>query len=191
MNVCDCSWNQPPTNVILQQDEVHVWYASLDGFASSLSWLASTLNSDERARAERCFYEQEKKRFIAARGLLRTILGYYTGIEPGDLQFCYSPLGKPLLETCSGSKIRFNLAHAHGFALYAITFDHEIGVDLEYIEPFAEADRIVHRFFTDEENTVFDTFTLIEKTEAFFRYWTCKEAYLKACGEGLTHPLDQ
>jgi 4'-phosphopantetheinyl transferase len=178
--------------VILQQDDVHVWYASLDGFASSSRWLARTLNADERARSERFYFEQDRVRFIAGRGLLRTILGYYSGIEPGDLQFCYSSHGKPsLAETFKGSRIRFNLAHAHGFALYAVTFDREIGVDLEYIKPIAEAARIVHRFFSDQENTAFHTFTSDEKLEAFFRYWTCKEAYLKACGEGLTHPLDQ
>lgn len=192
MTACDCWWDEPPANVILSQDDVHVWYASLDQPASSFRWLARTLNADERERSKRFYFKQDRVRFIVGRGLLRTILGHYLSIEPGELQFCYSSRGKPsLAETFRGSRIRFNLAHSYGFALYAVTLDREIGVDLEYVKPIAEATRIVNRFFSDQEKAAFDTFTSYEKPEAFFRYWTCKEAYLKACGEGLTHPLDQ
>jgi len=147
---------------------------------------------DERARAERIYFEQDRVRFIISRGLLRTILGYYLATEPSDLQFCYGSHGKPFLaETFRGSRIQFNLSHAQGLVLYSFTLDREVGIDLEYIKPIAEASQIVHRFFSEQEIAAFHTLTVNEKSESFFKYWTCKEAYLKACGEGLTHPLNQ
>lgn len=192
MTAHDCRWGLSPANVILSQDDIHVWCASLDQPAPRLQWLMQMLNTDERARAERFYFEQDRKRFIVGRGLLRTILGYYLNSEPGQLQFSYNSRGKPSLsETSGGDRIRFNLAHSQGLVLYAVTFGREIGVDLEYLRPIAEAEQIANRFFSDREKVGFHALTSHEKQEAFFRYWTCKEAFLKASGEGLTEYLDQ
>jgi 4'-phosphopantetheinyl transferase len=188
----DCLWEPPPANANLLHDDVHVWCAWLDQSISSLEWLTQTLSVDERMRAERFQFEQDRKRFIIGRGLLRTILGYYVGIEPGRVHFCYGIYGKPALVEMPGrSTLRFSVAHAHGLALYAVTRDRELGVDLEYIRHIAENEQIVDRYFSDREKAVFRALTSDKKQEAFFTYWTCKEAYLKATGEGLTRPLNQ
>lgn len=187
----DCRWDQPPENPTLLQDDVHVWCASLDQPLLKVQKLAQTLNGEERLRAERFYFDQDRKRFIVARGLLRTLLGYYMGTEQRHLQFRYNAQGKPSLdETAHGESIRFNLARSYGLALYAFTLNREIGVDLEGMRLFSETERIADRFFSDQEKVVFHALAEYEKQEAFFRYWTCKEAYIKAYGEGLTQPLD-
>jgi 4'-phosphopantetheinyl transferase len=188
----NCLWEPPPANANLLQNDVHVWCAWLDQSIPSLEWLTQTLSMDERMRAERFQFKQDRQRFIIGRGLLRTILGYYLGIEPGRLHFCYGIYGKPALAEMPGtSTLRFSVAHAHGLALYAVTRDRELGVDLEYIRHIAETEQIVDRYFSDREKAVFRTLTADKKQEAFFTCWTCKEAYLKATGEGLTRPLKQ
>ncbi len=188
----NCLWEPPPANVNLLHHEVHVWCARLDQSISSLARLIQTLSVDERMRAERFHFEQDRQRFIVGRGLLRAILGYYLGIEPGQLHFCYGMYGKPALsETPGTSTLRFSLAHAHGLALYAVTRDRELGVDLEYIRHIADAEQIVNRYFSEREKAAFHALTADKKQEAFFIYWTCKEAFLKASGEGLTGPLNQ
>jgi 4'-phosphopantetheinyl transferase len=188
----DCLWEPPPAHANLLRDDVHVWCARLDQSLSSLERLTQTLSKDERLRAERFQFEQDRKRFIIGRGLLRTILGYYLGIEPGQLHFCYGMYGKPALAEMSGtSALRFSLAHAHGLALYAVTRDREVGVDLEHIRHIAEIERIVDRYFSDREKAEYRALTADKKLAAFFTYWTYKEAYLKASGEGLTRPLNQ
>ncbi len=185
-------WSPPPADLALSSDDVHVWCAFLDQPAASLQRLAQTLSADERARAERFHFERDRKHFTAGRGVLRTILGHYLGIEAERLQFCYGPRGKPaLLATYGGGMLCFNLSHSHGLALYAVARGREVGVDIEYVHPLTDADQIAERFFSARENAIFRTLAPEQKIEAFFNCWTRKEAYIKATGDGLSRPLDQ
>ncbi|HEY9875833.1 MAG TPA: hypothetical protein V6D12_20545, partial [Candidatus Obscuribacterales bacterium] len=80
-------WSPPPKELALSSDDVHVWCASLEQPASRVEQLRQILSAEELSRAERFYFEQHKKRFIVGRGLLRTILGRYLGIEPSRVQF--------------------------------------------------------------------------------------------------------
>ena len=150
-----------------------------------------TLSADERVRAERFYFERDRKRFIVGRGLLRTILGRYLDIKPSRLQFCYQSHGKPVLAEFGAGKLHFNLSHSQGLALYAVTREQEIGIDIEHVRHIPEADEIVKRFFSARENAVFKALPANQKPQAFFNCWTRKEAYLKAIGDGLACPLDR
>jgi 4'-phosphopantetheinyl transferase len=185
-------WSSPPAGLALSSDDIHVFCASLDQPALRLQHLAQTLSADEHMRAERFYFEQDRKHFIIARGFLRTILASYVDIEPSRLQFCYGSYGKPVLaETFAKDKLRFNLSHSQGLALYAITREREIGVDIEYVRPIPEAEQIAERFFSARENAVFRALPPSHKPKAFFNCWTRKEAYVKAIGDGLAWPLNQ
>lgn len=180
-------WQQPPPEPALLQEHVHVWRAALDQPAACVQRLSTTLSADERARAARFYFERDRRRFIVGRGSLRTILGRYLGLQPEQLRFCYSAHGKPYLDLA----LRFNLAHSHGLALYAITSGREVGVDVEYVHPITGLDRLVERFFSARERTALRALPASQKQEAFFNCWTRKEAYVKAIGDGLACPLDQ
>jgi 4'-phosphopantetheinyl transferase len=185
-------WSPPPAGLALSGDDVHVWRASLDLPAARVQCLQHTLTANELNRAERFYFQKDRERFIVARGLLRGILGRYLDMAPDQLRFCYSPHGKPALVGGSGGDVlRFNLSHSHGLALYAITCNRQVGVDLEYIRPIPEAERIAERFFSAQENAVFRALPQNKRLEAFLNCWTRKEAYIKARGEGLSLPLDQ
>ena len=153
--------------------------------------MAQTLSADERVRAERFYFEHDRKRFIIGRGLLRTILSRYLDIEPLRLQFCYQSHGKPVLADFGAGKLHFNLSHSQGLVLYAVTGEQGIGIDIEYVRPLPEADQIVKRFFSARESAVFKALPTAQKPQAFFNCWTRKEAYLKAIGDGLACPLDR
>ncbi len=177
-------------NLVLSSDEVHVWQALLDEL--QLTKLEPTLSADERARANRLRFEKDRRHFIVGRGLLRTILGSYLNVEPGGLQFCYGPYGKPALAKESNvDEIRFNLSHSHGLALYAITRKREVGVDLELVQPEIEDERVAAQFFSPREIAMLRALPSEGKKEGFFKCWTRKEAYIKARGDGLAFPLDQ
>ncbi|HAA29695.1 MAG TPA: 4'-phosphopantetheinyl transferase [Cyanobacteria bacterium UBA8553] len=179
-------WHSPPKNLVLLKDYVHVWRADLNLPAWRLQQLAQTLCSDEQHRAERFYFEQDKKYFTAGRGLLRTILGRYLDLDPKQLQFSYSSRGKPaLVNTNSKEALCFNLSHSNGLALYAVTRSRSIGIDLEHMRPMPDAEKLAQRFFSPQEYTVISTLLPEHKQEAFFNAWTRKEAYLKATGDGL------
>ncbi len=179
-------WNHPPDNLVLSSQDVHVWPAELEQPTAWVEKLWQTLSEDEQIRAKRFYYERDQKHFIVGRGLLRTILSRYAGIAPDQLQFCYSPRGKPsLAATGANSTIQFNLSHSQGLALYAVTRDRQIGVDLEYIRSTSDVEKLAQRFFSPRESAIIHCLPPDQKQIAFFHAWTCKEAYLKATGEGL------
>ncbi|MBV8883220.1 MAG: hypothetical protein JO235_04370, partial [Chroococcidiopsidaceae cyanobacterium CP_BM_RX_35] len=129
-----CKWEHPPPELTLLSKDIHVWRASLDQPISCVQQLAQTLCAEEGTRAERFYFEQDRQRFIVGRGLLRAILGRYLSVEPSQIQFHYGPRGKPALSlACGGSWLRFNLSHSQGLAVYAVTRDREIGIDIEHI----------------------------------------------------------
>lgn len=185
-------WRTPPINLVLAKNEVHVWRVNLDLPVEQIQELAKTLSADEQLRADRFYFEQHRQRFMVGRGILRTILGRYLGIEPDQLQFDYSSRGKPsLAESCAGNRVRFNLSHSQGLALYGFTQSRQIGIDLEYLRPMPDAEQIAQRFFSAGEYAVISALPPDKKQRAFFRGWTGKEAYLKATGDGLAGSLDQ
>lgn len=184
-------WHSPPTELRLTDYDVNIWQADLDQLSARVQQLAQTLSADELARAKRFYFEQDRQRFIVGRGLLREILSRYLDLAPNQLQFCYGLHGKPALAPTLGSSICFNLSHSQGLALYAITRDRPIGIDVEYIRPLAEAEQIAANFFSAQENTALHHLPLNQKQVAFFSCWTRKEAYIKAVGDGLALPLDQ
>lgn len=179
-------WHSPPSTQTLGRGEVHVWRAGLKPRASELQNLWSILSTDERARAERFCFQKDRDRFVAARGLLRIILGRYLNFEPRQLRFCCGVHGKPALVPESGvEELSFNLSHSHELALYAVARSRRIGLDLEYLRADLTVDRIAERYFSQRENVLLRSLPASVRREAFFSFWTRKEAYIKACGGSL------
>ena len=184
------SWDFPPKTLILASNAVHVWRASLHVSTSYLNTLEGTLTADERARAERFYFQKHRERFIAGRGLLRNILSRYLDKAPDQLRFCYNSYGKPSLTKETGAEeLSFNLSHSHEMALYAVTRRREIGIDIEYFRPDVEAEKLAERFFSPREAAVLRALPEHLRKEGFFNCWTRKEAYIKAEGEGMSIPL--
>ncbi len=182
------SWPAPPAALTLPGDEVHVWRASLHAPAPWVRHFADTLSPDERARAARFAVPGDGERFTVARGVLRHLLARYAGADPAGLRFTYGPHGKP--ELSGQSWLGFNLSHARGLALLAVARSRAVGVDLEYQRTDLDLVRMADRFFSPGEAARLRRLPGAERLAAFFRCWTCKEAYLKATGRGLSLPLD-
>ena len=185
------AWNRPQGTPVLDDGEVHVWCANLDEAASVALRLERLLSEEERRRAAAFYFEEDRRRFMMARAVLRELLGSYLHIAPAALRFAVHAYGKPqLAHPRDFREMHFNVTHSHGLALYAMARDRAVGVDVEQVRaefPYAD---IAAQFFSSDENAVLDTMPACRRSEQFFIYWTCKEAYLKAIGTGLGFPLE-
>lgn len=179
--------------------EVHVWSARLalrqgSGQVSTQNKFEvfhGSLSTDERKRAENFVHERDRNRFIMARGILRELLGHYLGKAPEQVCFSYGLNGKPYLaESSAGSGLEFNLSHAADSAVYAFANRTQVGIDIEPLSKGLAWRQLAPIVFSAREQGKLAEFPEDEKTEAFLRGWTRKEALVKGCGVGLSLDLD-
>jgi 4'-phosphopantetheinyl transferase len=142
------------------------------------------LSPDECDRAARLLNLQHQNDFIAARGVLRSTLAQYTNCSPRALRFEYGNYGKPRL--VDYPNLQFNLAHSNGRALIVVSETAVVGVDLEKVRSVPKLLELAKRFFKSSEYDAIVALPESLQPAQFFAYWTCKEAYLKAVGIGLS-----
>jgi 4'-phosphopantetheinyl transferase len=184
-------WCTPPPELSLSAHAVHVWRAALGLEAAYLRRLEQNLSADEWERASRFRFARDRARFVGARGLLREILALYLNASPGRLRFGYSAHGKPFL-TGEPSTLRFNVSHSFDEMLLAIAHMREVGVDVEGVRNNAVAiEEIGETVLSEPEKQALARFGGEDKRTNFLRFWTLKEAYIKADGRGVSLPLER
>jgi 4'-phosphopantetheinyl transferase len=180
----------PPGPVELLPAEVHLWRVGVSGSAASYATAAGALSEDERLRASRFRFEADRSRFVAAHAALRGILASYLGAAPASLAFGAGTHGKPFLHSPGhGRSLRFSLSHSGALALVAVSLEREVGVDVERVRPLSDLDGFVARYLSPREREAIARSPSTDRLRAFFETWTLKEAYLKACGDGLAREL--
>jgi 4'-phosphopantetheinyl transferase len=182
-------WPAAPAHPSLGEMNVHVLAVNLGAPPGETTM--PVLSHDERQRAARFHFEQDRHRFIAGRGMLRVVLAAYLQIQPVEVCFNYGARGKPFLYMPGHPPLYFNLAHSGDLALVAVSRCCSLGVDVEQIRPMDDARDIAASFFSRRESRELDALPPDQQTEGFFNLWTRKEACLKATGEGLSEILNQ
>lgn len=181
-------WRVAPAPVKVADEHVHVWRIGLIQPDAIFEALEDLLAEDEKARAHRFHFVRDRRRFTVARAALRQILAGCLGVDPHSVEFSTGSYGKPHLVE---ENLRFNLSHSGGLALVAVARDRELGVDIEELRHMDDAEALANRFFSTQESRKLlmaaDSASLMR---GFFECWSRKEAFIKALGEGLSHPLD-
>lgn len=112
-------------------------------------------------------------------------------VGPDKLRFVYSHHGKPLLDVNTNPEpLNFNLSHSGDFVLYTFTRSRNIGIDIELVRENVALEQIALRFFSPDEIISLENINKEKRPELFFQYWTRKEAFLKAKGEGVSFPME-
>ncbi|NWG12194.1 MAG: 4'-phosphopantetheinyl transferase superfamily protein [Acidobacteria bacterium] len=181
-------WDVPPPEVRLAADETHLWRARLDVPEAVLHGAWRVLSDDERVLACRFRFDHDRRRYIAAHGILRMILGRYACSDPRNLRFHAGRYGKPGLKD---TPVRFNISHSGDMMLCAVAHGREVGVDVERVRMEFEFEGTARRIFSLRELAVWSALPEAEKPMAFFRSWVRKEAQVKARGGGLTLPVTE
>jgi 4'-phosphopantetheinyl transferase len=175
----------------LNDQQVHVWLVDVKQTKPCQEELAQTLAGEELQKGARFYRLEDRERFFAVRGTLRLILAGYLKTAPQQLRFVYGEHGKPVLEKSLPQNVRFNVSHSQNLALFAVALNCEVGVDIEAIRSDFDVESIALRYFTSQESAMICAAPADSKHEAFFRCWTLKEAFAKACGLGLAAIFEQ
>jgi 4'-phosphopantetheinyl transferase len=156
-----------------------------------LAEVSGLLNSEEQSRAQQYRFEPDRQRFVLCRGILRELVGRYLGCSPQEVEFARGAHGKPELAAKHrvAWRLEFNLSHTRGMCLIGFARDHAIGVDVEAIDPKRDWSMLARRFLHPGEWEMISSLPEAQRASAFYTCWTCKEAYVKARGEGLSRGL--
>ena len=171
--------------------DVFVWWMECGSPSPTLMarWRAG-LSEAERATADRFRFEADRSTYLAAHWLLRNALTSVAGLPPQDWRFTVRPHGKPEVDAAFGlMDLRFNLSHARGFVACAISIANEVGIDVEALSRNPDIE-VADRFFSPAEVAILRAMPPARQPETFLRFWTLKEALIKATGEGLSRALD-
>jgi 4'-phosphopantetheinyl transferase len=177
--------------------DVQIWTARLDSLSSAeIDELKASLDSAEYARAARFHFEPDRRHYVASRGLLRHLLGAALDMPAPGLVFEYGAHGKPTLAAAFSRErpLCFNLSHSAGWAMFALAWDREIGIDLESATRLTRnvdgLTALATRILSTRELVIWRALPDVAAREAaFLRAWTRKEAYAKATGQGLFDKL--
>ena len=179
---------------------VQIWVAQLDSISSDdMFELSASLDSAEQTRAARFHFERDRQHFIATRGILRCLLAAALKISAREVAFEYGSHGKlAILATADyeWQKLRFNVSHAAGAAMFALAWSREIGIDLEaaahVTDKGEKLSELAKRILSQDELAVWQSLPDDgARAAAFLRAWTRKEAYVKARGAGLFDKLQE
>jgi len=184
----------PLSNEInIDSGEIHLWLTD-DTQCDNQALLAqyhSMLGDSERTQQQRFHFEKHRHQYLVTRALLRTVLSHYEpSISPAEWQFQKNEYGKPFLTNPITKRLKFNLSHTDRLVALAVTLDKEVGVDVENLSRSNSTSEIAERFFSPSETKALLELPSHQHRDRFFDLWTLKEAYIKACGMGLSIPLN-
>ena len=182
-------WRKPPPTLALGPGEVHLWLA-LRGDGPSTPTASCGLAPDEMAAAQRLRRPADRELYLLAHVMLRDVLAHYLGLQPIEIALNTMAYGKPFLMNSQGTDLRFNLSHSKDAVLCGLTRGAEIGVDIEAMAQNDGLLNIATQFFAPDEIAALAACCGDDRTRLFYQLWTRKEAYLKAHGKGLSHPLN-
>ena len=175
-----------------EPDAIDVWQLDLSIPERQILSDQTLLDDAERDRAGRFRSPDDRRRFIARRAALRRTLAEYTGQDPVRLRFTVNAFGKPSLAgeaDCEG--LRFNTSHSGDLAVVVVAHGRDVGVDVERYRAIAGTDGIARDHFAPAEREALSVSAPAGRSRVFFDLWTRKEAFVKAIGTGLSHPLNR
>lgn len=161
---------------------VTLWRIALNGTFTDAEW--ADLPPSEQARAERFAFAHLRHRHVKAHAALRRLLASALSVTPASLTWVLGAQGKPALADPRAPA--FNLSHSGDVALVALSFEHEVGVDVEVLAPQRDVAGVSALVFTPPERAWVQGGDAADLDRRFLRVWTRKEACIKAIGSGLS-----
>lgn len=173
---------------LLQNDQLLLFVFVPDSVPEHLLQLyMSWLSPAEQQRWRRFYFPQHRQEYLLSHALVRYVTSTYSECAPAEVIFEENQFGKPAIT--SAPWLSFNLSHSAGVSLLAIAWGGEVGVDIEKINVSRADLDVAQKYFSFVEYQQLQCHGPLMFAKTFFSFWTLKEAYIKARGQGLSLPL--
>lgn len=175
-------------------DEAHIWIAFVRDHAASAvaTHYMSYLSDDEKAKLAKFRFYRDRISYLVCHALLRSTLSRYVDIPPDQWLFSNHYHGRPSINPSQcNAQIDFNISRTKYVSVCLITSSVEGGIDVECGDNLSELQLLIKSVLTPQERKNLRGVCMEVLHKRFLKYWTLKEAYLKALGLGLTIPMTQ
>ena len=149
------------------------------------------LTKEESERYQSFYFPKHRHQYLITRALLRCVLSLYVDcVKPHKWHFGKNQYGKPFIHNTIPVPLHFNISHTEKMIVMVIACSANVGVDVERVRYIEEMIEITSRYFSQGEAQHLLRLSEDPRRDRFFDIWTLKEAYIKACGEGLSISLN-
>ena len=182
------NWLKHNYDFSLSSDDVHIWVIEVNNEAAYFDRIKKILSADEIERMLRFKKKDDQLRFAYAHACLRILCSRYLGQPAPSINFTETLNKKPCIEISFGN-LFFNLSHSGRKILIAFSNESEVGVDIEQIRPDFKIEEFMERNYSSNEINSIINLDREAQLNLFFKYWSRKEAWLKATGIGIFSDL--
>lgn len=162
-----------------------VWLWDNAEFSNAAEDLLRVLDDQERARRDRQFCKTKGLHWAISRARIRQELAKFTGVAAEDLVFEEDAFGHLTLQQ---SDLSFSISHDGAWTALAVCESAQVGIDIESIKPISREE--MEWPLSQRERADLARVGDADLLQAFYRYWTLKEAFIKALGLGVSFPLE-
>ena len=146
--------------------------------------LINIISKEEHEKAKKFFKKIDYTSYIITHAYLRIILtNYYKHVKPNDWKFKKNMYGKPQISNNHDISLYFNLSHTASCVYMIFSSYKQCGIDVEDKKNIDLDDNMLDLVFSEYEKKYF--LNKNKNLSLFYTYWTLKESYVKAIGEGF------
>jgi 4'-phosphopantetheinyl transferase len=143
------------------------------------------LDAREQAQAARFHAAHDRSTYIAAHALTRLLLAEIGARAPADWRITENDSGKPEVDG-----LHFSLSHTNGFVACTVSSNAQVGIDTEARDRRQKHADLAATVLAPSEYLFLRSLPEERHAECFLRFWTLREAYVKATGQGISFPRE-
>lgn len=174
---------------LVDQPEIKLWYGDIAETEADYPKYWRILDANEQHHANAFKNERLRRRYVEIHARLRLVLADVTNAAPEQLRIHKAEYGKPYLPNYP--ELAFNLSHTGNKMVVAMAYNCGLGVDIEQCKPRKSLAALVDKCFAQVEKSYWQKLPESQQTQAFYRFWVRKEAFVKATGRGIALGLNQ
>ncbi|WP_262965588.1 4'-phosphopantetheinyl transferase family protein [Methylobacter psychrophilus] len=168
-------------------NEVEVWHGTVAAQDPNYLTYWRMLDNAEQNQVQKFKQVLLQQRYVVIHGRLRQLLGQLLNQAPEKISIKKAKYGKPYL--ADYPELAFNISHTADKVVIALGWNCHLGIDIEICKPRINVSGLVNKCFAKEEIAYWTLLPEAQKTQVFYRFWTRKEAFVKATGQGIISGL--